>query len=476
MSSDGRSVRILPKLDPSSTHNFIAPCKKIHESQDVAAFLVSQAYTDIMTFLLQLNRSMFPAKLPDGTEQAWPIGTDAVQFSAPIRQLQGLLSKLEDLIQEVPPNTGPRRFGNISFRKWHEVLEERASGLLREFLPAELLDAPSADPEGPTAEAELKAYFLGSWGSGQRLDYGTGHELSFLAFLAAIWKLNGFPKSEYGVEERAIVLGVIEPYLELIRSLIKTYTLEPAGSHGVWGLDDNSFIPYIFGSAQLAPAVNEADLTPEEGSLPDAPDPGGVAKANAVSRERRTNLYFSAVGFIYDVKKGPFWEHSPMLYDISGIKAGWGKINKGMVKMYNAEVLSKFPVVQHFPFGSLFSWDRDPNAIAPPTTVHATSGPQARPVVPDGGFSATARPSIDAGTKAPWATSGEGMRVPPMGSTAAPWAAARGSGPPVQTSALPDTSRMPPGPMAPTRAPWATSQAPPPPPGGDGPTKAPWAK
>ena len=117
-------------------------------------------------------------------------------------------------------------------------------------------------------------------------------------------------------------------YLELVRLLIKTYTLEPAGSHGVWGLDDHSFIPYIFGSAQLSPAITKSDLTPEEGSLPGAPDPSGVVKTNIVERERKTNLYFSAIGFIYDVKKGPFWEHSPMLYDISGIRAGWGKINK----------------------------------------------------------------------------------------------------------------------------------------------------
>lgn len=113
-----------------------------------------------------------------------------------------------------------------------------------------------------------------------------------------------------------------------MRSLIKTYTLEPAGSHGVWGLDDHSFIPYIFGSAQLAPAMTETDLIPEEGSLPDAPNPNGVTKANIVERERKVNLYFSAIGFIYDVKRGPFWEHSPMLYDISGIRAGWAKINK----------------------------------------------------------------------------------------------------------------------------------------------------
>lgn len=132
-----------------------------------------------------------------------------------------------------------------------------------------------------------------------------------------------------------------------MRSLIKTYTLEPAGSHGVWGLDDHSFIPYIFGSAQLSPAINETDLTPEEGSLSGATDPSGVVKTNIVERERRTNLYFSAIGFIYDVKRGPFWEHSPMLYDISGIRAGWGKINKvspgffTTVALFEADMLSR---------------------------------------------------------------------------------------------------------------------------------------
>lgn len=211
MTTDDRAVRNLPRLDQSKSHTFIEPCKKIHEGKDVSTFLVSKAYTDIMTFLLQLNRSMFPVKQPNGTAQTWPVGTDGVQFSAPVRQLQQLLSKLEDIIQEIPPDTGPRRFGNISFRRWHEVLESRASDLLRECLPAKLLDAHSLDPDGPTAESELRAYFLGSWGSGQRLDYGTGHELSFLAFLAAIWKLHGFPTSESGAEERAIVLGVIEP-------------------------------------------------------------------------------------------------------------------------------------------------------------------------------------------------------------------------------------------------------------------------
>lgn len=104
--------------------------------------------------------------------------------------------------------------------------------------------------------------------------------------------------------------------------------MEPAGSHGVWGLDDHSFIPYIFGSAQLGPAISNSDLVPETGSLPDAVDPDGVTKANVVEKERKVNMYFSAIGFINDVKKGPFWEHSQMLYNISGVQAGWAKINK----------------------------------------------------------------------------------------------------------------------------------------------------
>lgn len=263
-----------------------------------------------------------------------------------------------------------------------------------------------------------------------------------------------------------------------MRSLIKRYNLEPAGSHGVWGLDDHSFIPYIFGSAQLSPAISETDKTPEEGSLPDAPSPGSVAKAPIVERERRTNMYFSAIGFIYDVKKGPFWEHSPMLYDISGIPAGWGKINKvsfsnhaegfiridssrtqGMIKMYNAEVLSKFPVVQHFPLGSLFSWDRDPQAATPPTSRHTMSGLSTRS--PEAAGHLNAEP----GTKSLWTAAGASSAVPPMGMTPAPWAATRveeAEAPGASTrlpTALTDTSRLPPGPMAPTRAPFAKPEA-----------------
>ncbi|EFE31092.1 uncharacterized protein ARB_01960 [Trichophyton benhamiae CBS 112371] len=414
----------LQRLDPTIPHTFMRPVKKINDHQDVETFLSSVAYRDIMIFVLQLNRCMFPSKASSesgsSNVEVWTLDSDSVDFSEPVRRLQLLLSKLESLIDEVAPDTGPRRFGNISFRKWCEEMESRAASIMDECLPPEILQQKSEEEETVTAKEELMAYLTGSFGSSQRLDYGTGHELSFLAFLACLWKLNGFAQADPGVEERGIVIGVIEPYvspfylmhvpygllfsiryLRLIRRLILTYTLEPAGSHGVWGLDDHSFISYILGSAQLSPPIGPTDPTPTEGSLPNAPATSDVTKSNIVEKERKSNMYFSAIGFIYDVKKGPFWEHSPMLYDISGIKDGWGKINKGMIKMYNAEVLSKFPVVQHFPFGSLFVWKQDPNATSTAPSAHTSSGPQIRTQIP-------ASPSLsaqsNAGTRAPWAS------------------------------------------------------------------------
>jgi serine/threonine-protein phosphatase 2A activator len=237
--------------------------------------------------------------------------------------------------------------------------------------------------------------------------------------------------------------------------LILTYTLEPAGSHGVWGLDDHFFVPYIFGSAQLSPAISltEKPEVPSEGSAPDAQKPSNVTKRNIVDRERKGNMYFSAIGFIYDVKKGPFWEHSPILFDVSGVTAGWAKINKGMIKMYNAEVLSKFPVVQHFPFGSLFRWEKDPEAAAVEASIHHKSQPVKH-------VDLAAQPSV---TRQP---------LQPSEVTKVPWAQVP------ETSAATASTWLPPpvaSGMPPTRAPWASMTTRTPPPPANTGTTAPWA-
>lgn len=184
------------------------------------------------------------------------------------------------------------------------------------------------------------------------------------------------------------------------------------------------------------------DSIPTEGSLSPEPAPAVVTNKEAVELYRKTNMYFSAIGFIYDVKKGPFWEHSPVLYDISGVPGGWAKINKGMLKMYNAEVLSKFPVVQHFPFGSLFRWEKNPNAREAPVSAHSKAQGLATARVqqdistahPAGLRSATRSPGVAAQRTAPNPTAAGGMPA-----TQAPWANKSGAA----------------GSQPSTRAPWA---------------------
>lgn len=210
MADNTQAGKSLAQLDPSVSHEFVKPKKQINDGGDVSFFLTSTGYADIMTWLLQLNAAMFPKKTASSYE-AWQLSSDGSRFSEPVLRLRSLVEKLEAIIDEAPPDPGPRRFGNISFRKWYEIVESRLPRLLDEALSPETLDFGTPQASATSAREELQAYLIGSFGSSQRLDYGTGHELSFLAFLGGIWKLRGFAKGESGVEERGIVIGVIEP-------------------------------------------------------------------------------------------------------------------------------------------------------------------------------------------------------------------------------------------------------------------------
>ncbi|KAJ1942031.1 hypothetical protein FBU59_003322, partial [Linderina macrospora] len=101
------------------------------------------------------------------------------------------------------------------------------------------------------------------------------------------------------------------------------------------------FLPFYFGSAQLI----GTQTTPAMGLDP-----------KLIAEKADEYLYLQGIRFIMEMKKGPFFEHSRQLYDISGVPR-WQKVNQGLGKMYRVEVLGKFPVVQHLVFGSLFSMD-----------------------------------------------------------------------------------------------------------------------
>jgi len=186
------------------------PRKRINDGDDLDFFLSSRAYVDISTFLRQLDYAMFPAVTQGEAPRPWSTQSIHIVQSPQVVRIKVLIQTLGSILKDTPPQTGPRRFGNVAFREWYQKVGERTPDLMQQALPENVFHHVSAEHQD-LLKRELGSYFLGSFGSSERLDYGTGHELSFLAFLACIWRLNGFAPSEKGSEERGIVIGIFEP-------------------------------------------------------------------------------------------------------------------------------------------------------------------------------------------------------------------------------------------------------------------------
>jgi len=252
-----------------------------------------------------------------------------------------MLSTMEGWLAEHPPLKQPMRFGNKAFQSWHARLKADLPAMLVALLPEGI----------QMATIELAPYLEDSFGNATRIDYGTGHEAAFVAFMFAMTKLGVYTAADH----QALVSRVFVKYLSVMRKIQKDYVMEPAGSHGVWGLDDYHFLPFMWGAAQL---MNHPRLKPKS-----------IHQEEILEGFRHEYMYLDAIAFIKEVKHGgPFSEHSPMLNDISMVPAGWPKIHGGFVKMYHGEVLGKQPVIQHFLFGSLLpaTWE--------PTTPDARLG------------------------------------------------------------------------------------------------------
>jgi serine/threonine-protein phosphatase 2A activator len=92
-----------------------------------------------------------------------------------------------------------------------------------------------------------------------------------------------------------------------MRILQSTYWLEPAGSHGVWGLDDYHFLPFLFGSAQLRGEPRSSltsclrdTLTHHSGHKYIRPK--SIHDAEIVDEYSKQYIYFACIKFINSVR------------------------------------------------------------------------------------------------------------------------------------------------------------------------------
>uniref|UniRef100_A0A7S3Y2V7 Serine/threonine-protein phosphatase 2A activator n=1 Tax=Heterosigma akashiwo TaxID=2829 RepID=A0A7S3Y2V7_HETAK len=376
----------VPARSSLSDVEFQIPGRAIYNIQDLQHFSKSRTYSELMMFIRICNEKVKGLKVSDIQEHSEIIGG-----------LLGLLDTLEGWVGEHPPLQQPMRFGNKAFRAWHAQLVEESPALVRALLPAKVAGA----------SLELSPYLCTSFGNETRIDYGTGHETNFVVFLCCLFKLKVLPRADLP----AAVLRVFARYLRLCHRLQAAYVMEPAGSHGVWGLDDYHCLPFLWGAAQL---VGHPSI-----------EPSSIHDDSIIRENKDEYLYLSGIDFVKQLKKGaPFAESSPMLNDISAIPQ-WRKVNTGMFRLYEGEVLGKFPVIQHFLFGNILPASWVPAAVPgfelpfpPESPGSSMPGSPGSPFLAHPGLAPLFR-----GRSASSMSAHSGDEMPPLGPMAhAPWA------------------------------------------------------
>lgn len=319
--------------DTIPDYNFEEPVTKIKTADMISVWEKSETYLEYLGFILAIGDSIRGRKI-----------TEDVETSEACQRLLAVVTTLSEHVKQCPPAEMQSRYGNPAYRDWFDKLEDSAEQLI--------CDAVGDEIKAKGGVTELKPYLIDSFGNKTRIDYGTGHELAFVMFLCALFKIGVLSQSD----KAAVGLKVFSSYMDLCRELQTVYRMEPAGSMGVWNLDDYQFVSFIWGAAQLSSEKQRVK-------------PKSISDPDMAELLRKENHFFACLSYIHQVKSGPFHEHSNQLWNISAVPL-WSKVYTGLVKMYRAEVLCKFPVLQHVRFGSVFSLE--PAKMSPSAGIRET--------------------------------------------------------------------------------------------------------
>ena len=211
-------------MNVSSSNCAGLPVREINNEADLSLYHSSSTFTNFYTFIQELGRSVIGISI---SKCPYEDASTNVKWAA------DLLHQMYVEIEKFPPKDTNSRFGNVAFRDWLDSI--------RKIVPFKHHERKIQLSD------EISSYLVNSLGDWQRIDYGTGHEAHFIAWLYCLVNISFFTLEQYP----QLVLILFVRYLKLMRRLQATYWLEPAGSHGVWGLDDYHFLPFLFGAAQL---------------------------------------------------------------------------------------------------------------------------------------------------------------------------------------------------------------------------------
>jgi len=189
------------------------PIKKIDTENLMIKWQKSQAYSSIVSFIKVVN-----SLIVDGSS------LDAINVSENIESFVSLLECLTEKIDDFPPINRPRRFGNTAFTKCCSWLNGNLLELVDKYLFGRLNDKNDKIKAG-----EVGTYLLEEIGHPQRIDYWSGHELSFIAFLICLFDVKYLDATANGKADVANTALVVAPvyYAPKMRASERRFLISP---------------------------------------------------------------------------------------------------------------------------------------------------------------------------------------------------------------------------------------------------------